>query len=145
MDSVCLEVRKETRDGLRVLIVDEHGQSAEDLRALLSGWGCGVRVCRCGAEAAVWACEQRPHVALISLNLPDMRAGDVAHQLRCAKESCGVLLISLSTEEQSREREWANALGFDFHLIKPIDADEFRRALVQMAREEHLSEGMKDE
>ena len=49
-----------------------------------------------------------------------------------------MLLISLSTEEQSLERERASALGFDFHLIKPIDADEFRRALVQMAHDEHL-------
>jgi CheY-like chemotaxis protein len=128
-------------DGLRVLIVDEHIEGAENLRKLLSGWGCGVEVCYSGTEAAIRAREERPHVALISLNLPDVRGADVAHQLRCCKQSCGLLLISLSTEEQSLERERATALGFDSHLIEPVDADEFRRALAQMAREEHLSPG----
>ena len=73
--------------------------------------------------------------------MPDMRAGDVAHHLRCAKESRGLLLISLSTEELSLERGRANVLGFDFHLVEPINADELRRALVQMAPDEHLSKG----
>lgn len=117
------------------MIVDEHSPSAEDLEKLLSGWGCGVTVYNSGRRAVAWAREHRTQVALVSLNL---LGGEVAHQLRCGKEPRSLVLISLSHEEQNLDRARANALGFDFHLIKPVDTEEFRRALLQMARDENL-------
>jgi DNA-binding response OmpR family regulator len=122
-------------DALRVLVVEDHAETAARLRAMLEAWNCRVQVCASGAEAIAGIPEFLPHVALVSLYLPDMRGCDVAHRLCACAGSHGLLLISLSTRDQESERSRANALGFDFHLIKPVDAEEFHRAMTQMARD----------
>lgn len=124
---------------LRVLIIDEHSEGAEQLENLLAECGCRVQVCHTGRDAASCVYEHQPQMALVSLNLPDMRGGDVAHELRCHKESRGLLLVSLSREEQAHERNRATELGFDYHIVKPVDADEFQRAMEQIARDENLA------
>jgi hypothetical protein len=41
-------------------------------------------------------------------------------------------------EDQQLERNAANKLGFDFHLVKPVDECEFHRALLQISADEGL-------
>lgn len=122
-------------DTLRVLVVEDHAETAEALRAMLEQWKCNVRICHSGGEALGGIAEFLPHIAVISLDLPDMRGCDVAHRMYACGGSQCMLSISLSTRDQESERRRANALGFDFHLIKPVDADEFHRAMTQMVHD----------
>ena len=122
-------------DTLRVLVVEDHAEDAQALRAMLERWKCNVQICRSGSQALGGIAEFLPHIAVISLDLPDMRGCDVAHRVYASGGSHCLLLISLSTRDQESERRRANALGFDFHLIKPVDADEFHRAMTQMAHD----------
>ncbi|HEV7223964.1 MAG TPA: response regulator [Pirellulales bacterium] len=128
-------------DALRVLVVEDHAEDAEALRAMLQRWKCNVEVCRSGGDALDGIAEFLPHIAVISLDLPDMRGCDVAHRVYARGGSHCTLLISLSTRDQESERRRANALGFDFHLIKPVDSDEFHRAMTQMAHDYGLPLG----
>ncbi|HVX62547.1 MAG TPA: response regulator [Pirellulales bacterium] len=125
-------------DDLRILVVEDEQESAERLAAMLAQWHCCAQVFRAGAEAIDRLGEFQPHVALISLSLPDLCGFEVAHRLCDCATARRALLISLSTSAQEHERRLANALGFDFHLLKPIDAEEFRRALDQIAMENGL-------
>lgn len=120
---------------LRVLVVEDCCDSAKNLENLLQAWNCSVRTSVMGAHALPQAGEFNPDVAIVSLSLPDMCGFEVAHELRQGAKAGRLLLISLSYPDQQRERMRANALGFDFHLIKPVAADEFHRALVQIAAE----------
>lgn len=122
-------------DALRVLVVEDDHEAAERLAGMLAECHCRVQAFHAGSEAIARVGEFQPHLAVISLSLPDMRGFEVAHRLCECAETRRVLLISLSTQDQESERRLANALGFDFHLVKPVDADEFRRDLLQIARD----------
>lgn len=126
-------------EALRALIVDDHDDGADNLRQLLSERGWSVHVCHVGHDAVRCLREYQPHLAFISLNLPDMRGGDVAHDLCANKDGHGLVLVSLSREDQNEARARATTLGFDYHVIRPVDADEFCRAVVQIVRDENLS------
>lgn len=122
-------------DALRVLVVEDDQEAAERLAAMLTDWDCRVQALPAGSEAIARVGDFQPHVAVISLSLPDMCGFEVAHRLCECNAGRRLLLISLSTQDQESERQLANALGFDFQLLKPVDADEFRRALAQIARD----------
>lgn len=122
-------------DALRVLVVDDDRETVARLAATLAQWNCSVQAFGAGAEAIARVGEFRPHVAVISLNLPDMQGFEVARRLCECAGARRLLLISLSEAEQEHERRLANALGFDFHSVKPISVNEFLRALVQIAQE----------
>jgi DNA-binding response OmpR family regulator len=123
---------------LRVLIVEEQLEVAQRIKSLLGTWGCDVEVFHTGSVAVTRAEEFQPHIALISLSLPDMRGRDVAHRLCACKGSHRLLFVTLSSEDQQLERDVVNELGFDFHLIKPVEECEFHKALMQMVQEEGL-------
>lgn len=122
-------------DTLRVLVVEEHVDTADQLAAQLAAWDCRVQVHDDGSSALAIAQEFQPHIAAISLSLPDMCGYEVACRLRECARTRRVVLISLSKANQGRERGSANALNFDFHLLKPVDTDAFHRAVSQIAHD----------
>ncbi|HVA50359.1 MAG TPA: response regulator [Pirellulales bacterium] len=115
--------RPKSLNHVRVLVVEDHQDSAEMLRHTLHRWGCDARVCQTGAEALDEAAEYRPHVALLDLHLPDIDGCEVG---RCLRQKLGfdnVALVAISGFAEAEDRRRSSDAGFDLHLLKPVRPD----------------------
>lgn len=118
---------------MRVLIVDDDGDSAAGLAALLTTAGHDVRVeaaAHAGADAAAaW----RPDVALLDISLPDSGAYLIADRLRAAAGGHAIRLVALTEWGQSEDRHRSTEAGFHHHLVKPVDPLHLRVLLTAVA------------
>lgn len=116
------------RPGSRVLVVDDSVDSAETLGELLKIWGHDVRLAHDGPGAVAAARDYRPEVVLLDIGLPGMDGFAVAAQLR--KEGIGGrMLVALTGYGEKQDRDKAQQVGFDHHLVKPIDPDTLQKLL----------------
>jgi CheY-like chemotaxis protein/two-component sensor histidine kinase len=116
----------------RVLIVDDNVDSAESLAMLLNLTGHSVRTAHDGPSAIEAAREHRPDVVLLDIGLPRMDGYEVARRLRQEPDMPAVLLIAMTGYGQEEDRRKTREAGFDFHLVKPVDADELTRVLTRL-------------
>jgi CheY-like chemotaxis protein len=115
---------------MRVLVVDDHPDTADVLQMLLQAAGHDVRVAYRGAEALAVAAEFVPELALVDIRLPDVSGFAVAKQLR--KQSARPVNIVAITGGESRQLPFAGA--FDQHARKPVTPAQLYQ-LIDTARE----------
>jgi len=113
----------------RVLIIDDHRDTADSLAVLAQLWGHEVRVCYSGGDALGASLAFRPDVVLLDIALPGLDGCTVARQLRRQEALAGVLLVAVSGYADQRRQDLAAAAGFDRYLVKPIDPEEVRTLL----------------
>ena len=61
---------------------------------------------------------------LLDLGLPVVDGYRVAELLRARPDGGDMLLVAISGYGQPEDRERSKAVGFDHHLVKPIDCAE---------------------
>lgn len=117
--------------GRRVLIVDDHEDSAEALRLLIGLWGHEARAAHDGTSALAIAAEAWPEVILLDIGLPGMSGYEVARQLRTAGLG-SQWLVAMTGYAREEDRRLALEAGFDEHLVKPVDPDTLRDLLARL-------------
>ena len=105
----------------RILVVEDHPDTAESLRTLLSLCGFEVMVARTGREGLATARRLQPDIVLCDIGLPDEDGYVVASVLRQSGETTGARLIAVTGRGEPHERLRALRAGFDEHLVKPVD------------------------
>jgi two-component system CheB/CheR fusion protein len=126
---------------MRVLIVDDDLDSAENLAALLSAIGHEVRV-EVGAPAGVDAAANwRPDVALLDIGLPHGGAYLVASLMRAEPATRTTRLVALTEWGRQEDRRRSAEAGFDHHLVKPVDPLHLRVLLNSVASGARASAG----
>ena len=117
-------------DATRILVVDDSVDSAETLGELLKIWGHDVRLAHDGPSALSAAREYKPEVILLDIGLPGMDGFAVATELR--KEGIGGrMLVALTGYGEQQDRDRTHKVGFDHHLVKPIDPDTLQKLIVR--------------
>ncbi len=111
---------------LRVLLVEDHMDTARILSRLLKRSGHAVTVAH-SIHEAIDAAERLPFDALLSsIHLPDGNGMDLFRDLR--RRSPGLLGVAM-TSVDGLEADTREA-GFASHLMKPLDWAQVARALV---------------
>ena len=105
----------ETRDVLRVLLVDDSRDAATATAYLLTRSGYDVRTAENGRSALEIADAWRPGVVLLDIGLPDIDGLEVARRLRAA-DGDAPILVALSGQKPDGE---GTDSPFDHHLLKP--------------------------
>jgi CheY-like chemotaxis protein/two-component sensor histidine kinase len=113
----------------RILIVDDNVDSAASLALILSLDGHETKAVNSAQAALQFAESFKPDVVLLDIGLPEMDGYEVASRLRKLTELNGVRLIALTGYGQCEDRERAKAVGFDDHLVKPVEFQALERAL----------------
>jgi PAS domain S-box-containing protein len=106
---------------LRVLIVDDHVDTAQALSVLLSRRNCQVRVAHDGPAGILAAREFVPDVFLLDLGLPGLDGYEIARTLRAEPEFKNALFVAISGYAQETDHARSRAAGFDHHCAKPVD------------------------
>ena len=115
---------------LRILLVEDHGDTRTTLSRLLSHFGHQISVADNRQTALEMVHSQRFDVVLSDIGLPDGSGYDVISEAKRQQPIKAVALTGFGTDEDVRRGKEA---GFDFHLVKPIDFHELRTVLNQVA------------
>jgi CheY-like chemotaxis protein/nitrogen-specific signal transduction histidine kinase len=111
--------------GERILVVDDNVDTARGTARLLQMSGHDVRVAHDGREALEVARGHDPRFILLDIGLPGMDGYEVARQLRGDPRHRDATIIAISGYSEDDYRP-AEQLGFDHHLVKPIDYGALR-------------------
>ena len=114
---------------LRILIVDDHEDTAEMLSMLLASQGHDTRMALDGVRALEVAAAFQPHVGLLDLNLPGMSGLELAGRLRALPGLDAICLVAVTGHSSDAHRAQTQAAGFTDHLVKPVDLDAMRGVL----------------
>lgn len=112
-----------TDRSFRMLIVDDHVDSAETMAMLQGLRGHETRTAHAGPAAIEIAAEFLPEVVLLDIGLPGMDGYEVARKLRAMPELEGAFLVAMTGYGSEEDRAHSKEAGFDEHLVKPADLD----------------------
>lgn len=112
---------------LRLLLVEDHTDSAELLAELLESRGHTVRIASTAFDALARAAEERFDLVLSDVGLPDASGYELMQQLRDKFALKGIALTG------TRETDKVRAAGFVAYLSKPIALRALEQALASVA------------
>ncbi|MFO1468024.1 MAG: ATP-binding protein [Steroidobacteraceae bacterium] len=107
-----------------ILIADDNHDAADTLATLLSGAGNDVDVVYDGMTAVEAANRLRPDIVLLDIAMPRLNGYEVAQRIRSQVHGRCPILIALTGFGQNRDRQKVKRMGFDAHLVKPVDYTE---------------------
>ena len=114
---------------MRVLVVDDNGDAADSLAALLGALGHTTRIAHDGPEGLRLAGEFRPDLAFLDIGLPGMSGYELARALRQAPLLANTILIALTGWGARSDQQQSQEAGFDQHLTKPVSLEALEQAL----------------
>lgn len=103
----------------RVLVVDDHADSAQSLAQVLACSGHAVLTATSGEQALVLADDFQPEAIVIDIGLPGMDGFDLATQLRKRPGTSHALLLALSGLSLKQFRDNDSYSMFRHYLLKP--------------------------
>lgn len=129
------EIRAEGRENhhaarYRMLVVDDNVDAAESLGMLLRLLQHEVRVVHGGLAALEAVHNFRPDVILLDIGMPDLDGYEVARRLRQMPDFRRTLLVAVSGYGQEEDQRRSKEVGFDFHLVKPVDPQALQKLIV---------------
>jgi two-component system CheB/CheR fusion protein len=118
---------------LKVLIVEDHSDTAE----MLSRWsqfaGHRTEVSRTGFQALETGAVFQPDVILLDLGLPDIDGWELAREFRGHALLSRAMIIAVSAYQTLEDRRRSEMAGIDHHLAKPVHQAEVLGLLAQAA------------
>ena len=105
----------------RVLVVDDHVDSAVLIAEVLAAQGHDTRVAHDPITAERAALEFGPQVVILDIGLPGMSGYDLLRRLRSRAELEACRFIALTGHSEHVDRRRSREAGFQAHLTKPLD------------------------
>jgi CheY-like chemotaxis protein len=112
---------------LRVLLVEDHGDTARIMSRLLTRRGYEVHTAGDVTTALGVAGSQRFDLVISDLGLPDRSGLELIGELRAAGHTMPAIALSGYGQEEDIQR--SRLAGFSMHLTKPVDFEQFYRAI----------------
>jgi PAS domain S-box-containing protein len=115
---------------LRILLVEDHNDTARVLARLLRHFGYEIAVAGTVEEALSAFHSQQFDAILSDIGLPDGTGYQIMSEAKRTSEVKGIALTGYGMSEDVRRSKEA---GFDFHLTKPVDVAELRTVLRKLS------------
>ena len=115
--------RSGARAQWRIVVADDSQDGADSLAFLLKAAGHEVHTAYDGRTAIRLAEELKPDVVLLDIGMPEVSGYDVARAIRREVWGRNIRLIALTGWGQAEHRRRSLEVGFDDHLVKPVELD----------------------
>jgi signal transduction histidine kinase/ActR/RegA family two-component response regulator len=126
--------------GRRILVIDDHQDSANSLGTLLRLSGAEVYTAYDGLSALQAIDIHRPSIVFVDIGMPGMDGYEVARQAR-VRFGRDLTLIALSGWGQEETIRRSKAAGMDHHLVKPVDYAALIDLLSSLSAPDHDPRG----
>lgn len=107
----------------RILLIDDNHDAIDAMGSLLSLLDYDVRTAEDAESGLEIAQGFAPHLILSDIGLPGMDGYALAPELRKAAGSRKMILAAATSYGLASDKRRAYEAGFDYHLVKPLDAD----------------------
>jgi DNA-binding response OmpR family regulator len=108
---------------LRILIVDDDPDIIDSVSFALEQDGYTVFIARNGDEGIMLAEQHSPDLVLLDMMMPKRSGFLVLEKLRRADRT-PVRIIMMTANEGNRHRKYAESLGVDAYLNKPVPIND---------------------
>jgi two-component system CheB/CheR fusion protein len=115
---------------LRLLLVEDHVDSAELLAELLQTHGHIVSIATSASAALTLASQKQFDVIVSDVGLPDATGYELMSQIR---DRYAIKGIAVTGSSGASDVERGRDAGFSMHLIKPVTLRKLEAALQQVA------------
>lgn len=105
-------------DNARILIVDDDPDVRDSMEAALESEGALTITAADGNEAIRLSNQERPDLVILDMMLP-RRSGFLALERIKGREDSPVVIM-VTANEGKRHQEYAEAIGVDLYLQKPV-------------------------
>jgi PAS domain S-box-containing protein len=121
--------------GIRVLVVDDSAATRDVAHAILQAYGAEVILAASAAEALERLVNQRPHVLLSDIEMPDEDGYALLRQIRALPDAdrATIPVAAMTAFARGTDRWRALAVGFHLQLTKPIAPHDLALAVVHLA------------
>jgi PAS domain S-box-containing protein len=117
----------------RILLIDDNEDANESMGSLLKLLNYDVRTANDAESGLKAAVEFQPHLILSDIGLPGTDGYQLAPALRKAAGDRKLILAAATGYGLASDRSRSQAAGFDYHLVKPLDADSLIDFIAQQA------------
>ncbi len=121
-------VKRRDPQGISILLVEDHTDSAEVRGRLLRAKGYVVEICATVAEAEKIMREQQFNLLLSDIGLPDGTGVDLIRQVRQRSTIPAIALTGFGMDQDITRYKEA---GFDAHLTKPVNFQKLEMIINQ--------------
>src|SRR5436190_297915 len=128
----------------RVLIVDDHEDNVELLRARLESWGYETVTARDGAEALHTIETTLPDLVLLDIMMPKIDGIEVARRVKHNPDLPFIPIIMQTALDSTENKVEGLEAGADDYITKPIDFPELKARLRSMLRIKRLQEEIEE-
>src|SRR5258708_19600710 len=128
----------------RILIVDDHEDNVELLRARLESWGYETSSASDGAEALATIERTLPDLVLLDIMMPKIDGIEVARQVKSNPDLPFIPIIMQTALDSTENKVEGLEAGADDYITKPIDFPELRARVRSMLRIKRLQETLED-
>ena len=120
--------------GMKALVVDDNATNRLILSETLSRWGASVAQAADGPSALRILREAKEagkpfDSAFLDQRMPGMDGFELAEEIRKDPALANLLIMMLSSDSKSGDRERARSLGMSAYLIKPVRRSELMEAI----------------
>jgi two-component system cell cycle response regulator len=135
-----MEFRADGEQTARILIVDDHEDNIELLRARLEAWGYQSESARDGAEALEKIHKCPPDLVLLDVMMPKIDGIEVARRVKGDASLPFIPIIMQTALDATENKVEGLEAGADDYITKPIDFAELKARLQSMLRIKRLQE-----
>jgi len=116
------QMPERSRDGARLLVVDDEPNLAEVVTMALRFNGFEVQTAATGREALAAVSSFRPHLMVLDVMLPDMEGFEVARRLGADRSE--VPIVFLTARDTTEDKIRGLTSGGDDYVTKPFSLEE---------------------
>lgn len=124
--------------GIKVLVVEDDTGTREFVAFVLEKYKADVTAVASALEALEALAQSKPDLLVIDIGMPQMDGYKLMRQIRLMTPEQGGLLpaVALTAYAGEHDQQQALAAGFQIHVPKPIEPDEFVAVVARLAGKE---------
>jgi diguanylate cyclase (GGDEF)-like protein len=136
---------REARASLgRILVVDDHEDNVELLRARLEAWGYEVETASDGDQALERIHTSPPDLILLDVMMPTVDGNEVARRVKQNPALPFIPIIMQTALDSTESKVEGLEAGADDYITKPIEFAELKARLRSMLRIKRLQEELEE-